>query len=1333
MCIAVLAEKPAVARDLAAVLGAKERGNGFFRGNGYIVTWAIGHLVTLSEPHKIDSRWKAWRKEDLPMLPRPWRLSILKKTRPQFETVKQIFLSKEVKSLVAATDAGREGELIFRYIYKASGSTKPFQRLWISSLTPDAIKAGFNKLKDGKEYDPLADAAIGRSKADWLVGLNFSRVYTVVHKETFSVGRVQTPTLAMLVEREQAIQNFTPEQYVEIVGTFSPETAEEKKSSPFQGIWFESRPPSDPNPKAFSEKKSSPKRSRLPADKTLATKIVERCRNQKGSLESISSKTKTQLPPLLYDLTELQRHANRAYGFSAKKTLDIAQKLYEEKKIITYPRTDCRYLSHEISGKIGEVVSVIMGPYQSLLPFTEPPQALPKRYVDDAKITDHHAIIPTLVSPASVRLDQDEHLLYDLICRRLLTCFLKSTVSKTTTVVIAVDSFLPGDSSNSCTDLFKGNGASIEEVGWKVLDFQGTMKKKSKKEVQETGRTQTLPPGLRKGGALETCRLDIVQKETRPPFRFTDATLLTAMETAGKTVDDKKLSHAMKERGLGTPATRASVIETLVDRKFILRSGKTYEATQKGISLIALVHPFVKSPDMTGDWENRLKKIQKGKGSLELFIEEIEQFVTRVVKEVLTEQGVNKPALGPHSPSPISPAPRFSLKSSGGLPGLLKDAFGYSSFRPFQEQICASVVKKNDVLLVMPTGAGKSLCYQLPGIALCGTTLVISPLIALMEDQVMKLKKMGFHAERIHSGRSREASRQACIDYLQGTLDFLFIAPERLSVAGFPEMLAKKKPVLIAVDEAHCISQWGHDFRPDYRLLGERLPLLRPAPVIAMTATATVRVQQDIVSQLALENPQYHIHGFRRENLAIEMVELTPGKRSDAIAKLLQEKNLRPAIVYAPTRKKAEAIATVLKENFPAEAYHAGLRSERREQVQASFLNEETEVIVATIAFGMGIDKPNVRTVIHTAMPASIENYYQEIGRAGRDGKFSRAILYHSYGDRRMHLFFYEKNYPNEGLLKKIFSSLSDEKKFRENLLRVVSVEEEEFDTALEKLWIHGGAIVGPDDSVRAGHNKWEFTYKIQKSHRLAQVDAMQRFTGASSCRMLALIHHFGDTEDNGKVCGVCDFCASDSVIATRTRPPTSVEQKIVFGILKNLKASQSVAAGRLFSVTCEEHGVERRVFENLLDSLTKTGVIALSQDSFTKEDKTIHYKRVDLTQKGTNCSSSFFDGLKIREVEPGSKRTKSTRKSRGSFTVAPKNSPTPNIKTREALTEWRLKEAQRRRIPAFKIFSNKTLDQLASDLPSDLDSFLGIKGIGSSLADKYGNAVLEIIKKSAE
>ncbi len=485
-----------MARDIARVVGAGKPGEGHLAGNGYIVTWAIGHLVALAQPHEIRPEWRQWRRDLLPMLPRDWPLVVYEQTKDQFEVVRRILNSPEVERVICATDAGREGELIFRYIYEAAGCHKPVSRLWISSLTPDAIRNGLDRLRDGRDYDPLADAARGRSRADWLVGMNLSRAYTLAMGDDLSVGRVQTPTLAMVVERELAIRSFVPEDYLEVVATFTPAGAETRS---YQGTWFRPEP-------GYSEAAK-----RLPPDGEEANRIVERARTGAARIESIEAETQRMGPPLLYDLTELQRHANRLYGFSAHKTLELAQALYERHKLISYPRTDSRHLSTDVAKTLPQTVSVIRGGYEGLIAEGSGERPLGRRFVDDSKVTDHHAIIPTTTSPERISLPPDERRIYDLICRRLLSAWHDDHIWSVTTVITAIVNDAAGE---PIVDRYHSSGTAVQQAGWKVLDI-----------VTKTD-SPTLPPGLREGQLQDVTDIEAVRKKTRPPKRFTEGTLL---------------------------------------------------------------------------------------------------------------------------------------------------------------------------------------------------------------------------------------------------------------------------------------------------------------------------------------------------------------------------------------------------------------------------------------------------------------------------------------------------------------------------------------------------------------------------------------------------------------------------------------------------------------------------------------------------------------------------------------------------------------------------------------------------------------------------------------
>jgi superfamily II DNA helicase RecQ len=558
-------------------------------------------------------------------------------------------------------------------------------------------------------------------------------------------------------------------------------------------------------------------------------------------------------------------------------------------------------------------------------------------------------------------------------------------------------------------------------------------------------------------------------------------------------------------------------------------------------------------------------------------------------------------------------------------------------------------------------------------------------------------------------------------------------------VAGFPEMLAKRKPSLIAIDEAHCISQWGHDFRPDYRMLGLYLPTLRPTPVIALTATATPLVQDDIAQQLGLVRPARFIHGFRRANIAIEAVEVAPSQRPALACQLLLDGERRPGIVYTPTRKQAESVAAELTTHFSTAAYHAGLDAERRQRVQEKFLAGKIDVMVATIAFGMGIDKPDVRTVIHTALPGSLEAYYQEIGRAGRDGKPSRAVLMHSYADRYTHDFFFERDYPAVAVLDAMFARLRPEPMEKAALQKQMRMDPDLFDKALEKLWIHGGAVLDYAENVSVGQRQWREFYVAHGEQKRAQIEKMIRFADTNQCRMSTLVRHFGDLADGQTACGSCDFCDPAGCAAQRFRTATEAERAALFRVLAALRSGAQKSTGKLHAELFPDGEMSRDACEDVLGAMARAGLARLSDAVFEKDGKQIPYRTVRLTPAGRAADKTtpiefiMKDTFAPPTKRKRKKKTPTSPKRRPGTTV---KEPTAKMKrapaatdssVEEALRTWRLFEARRRGVPAFRIFNDRTLKAIAQRRPLKAAELLAVPGIGISAVEKYGRQIYGI------
>ncbi|CAI8720747.1 DNA topoisomerase 3 [Bacillus cereus VDM021] len=592
----VIAEKPSVARDIARVLKCDKKGNGYLEGNKYIVTWALGHLVTLADPESYDIKYKKWNLEDLPMLPERLKLTVIKQTGKQFNAVKSQLIRKDVTEIIVATDAGREGELVARWIIDKVRINKPIKRLWISSVTDKAIKDGFANLKPGKAYENLYASAVARSEADWYIGLNATRALTTRFNAQLNCGRVQTPTVAIIAGREDEIKNFKAQTYYGI----EAQTTEKLKLT-----WQDARG----NGRSF--------------DKAKIDTIVTKLDKQNATVVEIDKKVKKSFAPGLYDLTELQRDANKIFGYSAKETLNIMQKLYEQHKVLTYPRTDSRYISSDIVGTLPERLKACgVGEYRPLAhKILNKPIKSTKAFVDDSKVSDHHAIIPTESYVNFSAFTDKERKIYDLVVKRFLAVLFPAFEYEQLTLRTKI-----GD------ETFVARGKTILHSGWKEV-YENRFEDD---DAVEDLKEQILPR-IEKGDTLSVKLIAQTSGQTKPPARFNEATLLSAMENPTKYMDtqNKQLADTLKSTGgLGTVATRADIIDKLFNSFLIEKRGKDIHITSKGRQLLDLVPEELKSPTLTAEWEQKLEAIAKGKLKKEIFISEMKNYTKEIVAEI---------------------------------------------------------------------------------------------------------------------------------------------------------------------------------------------------------------------------------------------------------------------------------------------------------------------------------------------------------------------------------------------------------------------------------------------------------------------------------------------------------------------------------------------------------------------------------------------------------------------------------------------------------------------------------------------------------------------------
>ena len=600
----VIAEKPSVGRDIARVLHCNKKTNTYIEGPDYIVTWALGHLVTLADPEQYGEQYKTWNMDTLPMLPEHWKLVVIKQTGRQFHAVKELIFRKDVSDIIIATDAGREGELVARWILNKAGNQKPLKRLWISSVTDKAIREGFQNLRPGKSYEPLYRAAVARAQSDWVVGINATRALTCKYNAQLSCGRVQTPTLAMIAAREEEIRTFKPVSYYGLKATVG-------------GITF-----------TWTDARSGSSRSfdkdRIQAIKQAAAPSL--------LVTDVRKKLKKTFAPALYDLTALQREANRKFGFSAKQTLNIMQRLYENHKVLTYPRTDSRYLTTDIVPTLKErLKACAVGPYSKIAGrLSMQKLQANKSFVNDSKVSDHHAIIPTEQFVQLDHMSNEERKIYDLVVRRFLAVLSPACEYEETSI-----------SGTIGEERFSAKGNFIKSAGWREVYESGYTDGEDEDEEQTTFSRISLPD-VQKGETLPVTALTITEGKTKPPAFFTEGTLIAAMENPVKYLKhkDKDVVKTLGETGgLGTVATRADIIEKLFNSFLMEKKGNEIHITSKGKQLLSLVPSDLKSPELTASWEMRLQAIAKGKESDKTFMKEIDHYTKALIQEIKSADG----------------------------------------------------------------------------------------------------------------------------------------------------------------------------------------------------------------------------------------------------------------------------------------------------------------------------------------------------------------------------------------------------------------------------------------------------------------------------------------------------------------------------------------------------------------------------------------------------------------------------------------------------------------------------------------------------------------------
>ncbi len=1206
----VIAEKRSVAEKIAKAFlpdGWKPaKTASFFDCEIGRIVWTNGHLLGLAAPEDIEPSWQKWQTESLPMLPTPeqWFTKALNEAAQiRLQFLQQEIVKSAYDLCVVATDPGREGQLIAQWLLQGLQLGAPIYRLWLQSLDAASIRSAWEHKQLNDSYAGLGHSAEARARSDWLVGLNLSRYYSIHLGALFPVGRVQTPTLQLVKDRENQISGHLPSVQWSLSARLD--------SAPWEAKLCESV---NPLVRVDDLQKRQRSHTRFSADKkanwtpqlTLPFRIEVSGRYDQEFSEN---------PPPFYNLLDIQIDANRLLNYSAAQTAALCQELYEVHELISYPRTESRTLptalvaeQQALAQSFAQMPSLTGG----LCVEPELLKPLPESHLHTPESHhEHYALVPVQTPVTVLRADLAS--IFELISRRWFQAFMGPVRGHTSVITL-----LPSEEG---TRAFWEKNKLLWVIEIRQISDSGF--RKDQKELP--GRCEkTLPV---QGEHFSVAEFQWQEHPIPAPALMSEAELLRAMtkDTANSQKTSSSPQSESSRIGLGTAATRAAVIESLKEDGYLHAAHGILTTTAKAKTLLEQVHPLLRSTQLTSRWESMLAKIEGDKLVTSAFLDQVARFLREVIFHVEKPMPSFSPLIAEPNENASSsrtslPGPALEKKPSAYKPPskkmvreVLLERFKITDFRPHQEDVCMAVAAGKDALLVMPTGCGKSLCYQLPGLLRGGKVLVLSPLISLMQNQASHLSNLGIAAGLLHSGLTRDQSRDICSKYRDQSEFFLFIAPERLGLGRFLEFLHRYPPNLIAIDEAHCISGWGHDFRPDYRLIGSCLESLKEIPKIALTATAGQQVQADIVSRLKMKNPHTVITGFRRTNIAIEVDYVEDSHKSKVVHKIAEDVTRLPMIIYTPTRKLADTLAASFPPPYKAAAYHAGLPSSERQAIIDHFLAGNIDIMVATVAFGMGIDKANIRTVVHYSVPGNPENYYQEIGRAGRDGKLSRAILLYSWEDWRIQEYLLNKSYPDAKNLQKVSDLLAKSPKTLPQLQAALGYDPEELTALLEKL--RGLQMIqqlGQHFALREGAPSIiDEGYAAQVSKRKESLQFMDQFTRSSACRMSTIVGYFTNDPNQLKPCGICDICFPNYSSLGIRQKLSDEDLKRCRIILETLADYPQVAKGKLWKEM--PGGWQQGEFDALLACLEQYGMIKIKREQFQKKDHLIHFQKITL------------------------------------------------------------------------------------------------------------------------